>query len=71
MEGPTPKGHSFSVMNNIKSKLRNALKEPHLNVAMGLQTLRGTELGRFPFETAVAIWKAGASKRGRYLMADK
>ncbi len=54
---------AFSDMNNIKSK--------HLNVAMGLQTLRGTELGRFPFEKAVTIWKAGASKRGRYLMADK
>jgi hypothetical protein len=28
-------------MNNIKSKLCNALKEPQPNVAMGLQTLRG------------------------------
>ncbi len=43
MEGPTPKGHSDGVWR----------KEPHLNVAMGLQTLRGTELGRFPFEKAV------------------
>jgi hypothetical protein len=25
-------------------------------VAMGLQTLRGTEQGSFPFDKAVAIW---------------
>ncbi len=43
-------------------------KEDHLNVAMGMQTLQGTELGSFPVEEA--IWQA-ACKRVRYLMADK
>jgi hypothetical protein len=35
MEGRAP-----SVLNNTKTKLRNALKEPHLNVAMGMQALQ-------------------------------
>jgi hypothetical protein len=38
MEGRAP-----SVLNNTKTKLRNA---PHLNVAMGMQTLRASRLRR-------------------------
>jgi hypothetical protein len=44
------------VMNNTKTRLRNALKEDHLNVAMGMQTLEATELDSFPSEEAIAIW---------------
>ena len=57
---------TFSAMSYLKNRHRNRLKGAHLEAAARLFELPRSALGSFNFERALALFDAGAPKRGRY-----
>jgi len=60
--GSVENERSFSDMNFIKDDRRNSLGEKHLNACMKGWRCRFT-LENFPYEVALAIWMASASRK--------
>ena len=56
----------FSAMAYLMSKYRNRLQECHLNVTAHLFGQDQFTYHTFPYDEALALWHAGAPKRGRY-----
>ena len=56
---------TFSVMNCVKTRLRNRLDD-HLELCVRFSSQKLFTLSTFPLEAAVKLWEQGAGVRGRY-----